>query len=116
MKQGKVWGVTEEIFNNGTISVNILLIQKGGFCSEHQHAQKENLFFVISGALEISQWAGCSEGERPDVTRLGPGQSTTIPVGAWHKFKALEDTYCIEIYAVRFNGEDIRRRTQGGRT
>src|SRR4030042_534928 len=115
MKQGKVWGETEEIFNNGTISVNHLWIAKGGYCSEHQHSRKSNLFHVISGILEITQWPGSSEGEKPDVTILGPDQQAAVPVGIWHKFRALENTRCLEIYAVRFSDEDITRRNHGGR-
>jgi len=113
-KQGKVWGETEEIFNNGTVSVNVLKIRRGGYCSEHQHAQKTNLFHIISGKLSISQWRGCSEGEGPDLTVLCGGQSTLVPIGVWHKFQAIEDTLCIEIYAVKINGDDITRRNQGG--
>jgi quercetin dioxygenase-like cupin family protein len=113
-KQGKVWGETEEIYNNGTISINVLEIKKGGFSSEHQHGRKVNMFHVISGRLEIDQWPGVSEGEKPDMTVLEAGQQTLIPIGAWHGFKALEDTLCLEIYAVRLIGEDIARRTHGG--
>jgi len=113
-KQGKVWGETEEVFNNGVLSVNSLWIAKGGFCSEHQHAQKTNVFYVISGALEIFQWPGSTEGEKPDVTVLGPGQQTIVPVGVWHKFQALENTRCLEIYTAWFRGPDITRRTHGG--
>lgn len=113
-KQGKVWGMTEEILNNGSISVNVLQIKRDGFCSEHQHSQKINMFHVISGRLEISQWNGCSEGEMADVTVLESGQSTIVPMGVWHMFRAIEDTLCIECYAVKFSGEDIIRRTRGG--
>lgn len=103
------------MFSNGTISVNLLQIYKGGYCSEHQHGQKMNMFHVIDGKLEVSQWPGTSEGERPDVTILEAGQSTIIPVGVWHKFRALENTTCLEVYSIRFTGLDICRRTQGGR-
>ena len=74
-----------------------------------------NMFHVIDGRLEISQWLGVSEGEKPDVTVLEAGQSTIIPIGVWHKFKALENTVCLEVYSVQFTGPDIHRRTQGGR-
>ena len=114
MKQGKVWGETEQVFNDGTISVNFLEIKKGGFCSEHQHSQKMNMFYVISGHLQVSQWPGASEGEQPDITGLKAGQSTTVPVGSWHMFRAIEDTICLEIYEIRFSGPDITRRSHGG--
>ena len=114
MKQGKVWGETEEIFNNGVVSLNVLNIKRGGYCSEHQHSSKTNVFFVLSGRLEISQWPGSTEGEVPDVTVLEKGGSTRIPPGVWHKFRALEPTECLEYYLVLFSGPDITRRSRGG--
>ena len=113
-KQGKIWGETEEIYNNGILSVNVLHVKKGGFCSEHQHARKSNLFHIVSGRLQIVQWQGCTEGEAPDATVAVSGESTAIPAGVWHQFEALEDTLCLEIYEVRFSGDDITRRTHGG--
>ena len=49
-----------------------------------------------------------------DKTILKAGQSTVIPFDMWHKFKAITDVECIETYEVKFGGEDIERRTQGG--
>lgn len=111
MKQGKIWGETEKVFSNGIISVHFLSIKKGGYCSEHFHRQKTNKFYVIKGDLEISLW---QEGKICDKTILRDGQSTIIPFGVWHKFKALTNVECIEVYEVKFNGEDIKRRNQGG--
>ena len=108
-KQGKIWGETEGIFNNGIVSVNHLKIKKGGHCSEHRHSKKSNIFFVISGNLVSEIWRGVS-----DETVVWPGESTTIEPGVYHKFRALTDVECLEIYEVRFDGEDIERRTVGG--
>lgn len=115
-KQGKIWGTTEEIFNNGMVSVNVLNIKKGAFCSEHQHAQKSNLFHVLSGTIEIDQWNGVAEGDIADVTTLRAGESSVIHPGAWHRFRAVVDSVVIEIYEIKFRSEDIIRRTRGGRT
>lgn len=113
MKKGKIWGYTEDIFSNGILSVHFLNINKGGYCSEHFHRQKTNKFYVISGELEISIW---QDKDTCDKTILKAGQSTTVPFDVWHKFKALTDVECIEIYEIKFSGEDIERRTQGGMT
>jgi len=110
-KTGKIWGETENIFSNGIVSIHFLNIKKGGYCSEHFHRQKTNRFHVISGELEISVW---QDRNTCDKTILRAGQSTTIPFDMWHKFKALTDVECIEVYEVKFGGEDIERRTQGG--
>ena len=116
MIHGKVWGTTEDVFTDGdTVAAHLLHVQRGGYCSEHQHAHKANLFHVLSGRLEIERWPGGSgEGARPDVTVLGPGQSTAVETGVWHRFRAAEDTVCLEICHGALVGDDIQRRSQGG--
>ena len=116
MKQGKIWGTTELIYTDGkNTSVNLLNITKGGYCSEHQHAYKTNIFHVIKGTLRIKTWpSGSAEGQTPDITIIGPGEQTLICSGAWHSFVALEPVECLEIYIGKLCGEDIIRRTPGG--
>jgi len=111
MKQGKVWGETEELFNSGTVSVHYLKIKKGGYCSEHRHHSKANIFYVIQGNLALTIWN--SKGGQ-DETIIWQGESSEIPPGVYHKFRALTDVECLEIYEVKFRGADIERRTQGG--
>jgi len=110
VKQGKIWGTTQELFNNGVVSINHLKIKEGGYCSEHKHLKKSNIFFVISGNLAIEIW----HGDTKDETVVWPGEMTTIKPGVFHKFRALTDVECLEVYEVCFDGEDIERRTQGG--
>ena len=112
MKQGKIWGETEEIFNNGIISVHHLKIKKGRFCSEHRHRFKSNIFFVLSGNLKLTIWT--SEDKEPDDTVVWQGESSEIPPGVYHKFTGLTDVECIEICETKLRGEDIERRTEGG--
>lgn len=111
MKQGKVWGDTEELFNNGIISIHHLKIKKGGFCSEHSHRFKSNIFFVLSGNLKLSIWTSV---DNEDDTVIWQGESSEVPPGVYHKFTALTDVECLEIYEVKLKGEDIERRTEGG--
>ena len=111
-KQGKVWGETEEIFNNGIISIHFLKINKGGYCSEHSHDFKSNIFFVIQGNLKISIW---NQEKVSDDTVLWAGESCEIPPKVFHKFEAMTDVDCLEIYETKLRGEDINRRTQGGK-
>lgn len=110
-KAGKVWGETEEIFNNGIVSVNRLKIKKGGFCSEHYHERKSNMFFIISGNLLVRIWK--IDGI-VDETVIWPGESTTIKPGVTHQFRAQTDVDCFEIYEVELKDDDIFRRTTGG--
>jgi len=109
-KQGKIWGETEEIYNNGIVSVHHLKIKKGGYCSEHRHDYKSNRFFVISGNLQIRIW----NGDDVDDTVIWPGESCEIEPLVYHQFKALTDVECLEIYEVKLVEPDIERRKKGG--
>ena len=111
MRQGKDWGYMTEIFRNAMVSAHHLEINKGGFCSEHIHKFKFNVFYVTSGKLKITIWR---ENDVKDITILTIGQKSSVPPGFYHMFEGLEKTECIEIYQVLLIGEDIDRRTQGG--
>ena len=111
MRQGKSWGYTTRFFQNGIVSAYHLEIRKGGFCSEHKHRFKFNLFYVISGSLEITIW---KDAQTKDITVIGKGQSTAVPPGLWHMCRALEPTQCLETSEVQLHEPDIERRTQGG--
>lgn len=113
MKQGKIWGETEKVYSDGsTLSVHRIRILPGGYSSEHRHGLKANVFIVLGGRLEIALWPPGRE--VPDTTVLGPGETTHVPCGVWHMFRALEPVDCLELYHGTLVGEDIERRTQGG--
>jgi len=113
-KKGKVWGETSKLLGWGIHEVHYLSIKKNGFCSEHKHANRTNYFFVISGKLLIRVWVdGISH--MVDETVLGPGESTMVPLNAWHQFHALEDCRVIESYEMKGASNDIQRRSQGGK-
>ena len=111
MTQGKVWGRTTEFFRNALVSAHHITIKKGGFCSQHKHAHKYNLFYVISGKLLIRIWR---DKNTIDETLLCAGQSSAVSPGFYHKFWALEDTEAIEVYQVFLEDPDIERQTGGG--
>ncbi len=106
----KVWGRTIELFHNNTTSTHYLEIKAGGYCSEHKHAQKANIFFIIEGKLEITEWPDAPE----HITILKPGDVYAVPTDIWHRFRAIIDVKCIEIYNYMYDGKDIKRRTVGG--
>lgn len=112
MKEGKAWGETTGLVQAPLFSIHYLRVEKGGYCSEHRHAAKKNLFFVLVGRLRIRIW-------RPegivDVVDLGPEQETEIPPGVYHQFEGLESTLAIEVCEVELEPGDIDRRTHGGK-
>ncbi|OGD22327.1 MAG: hypothetical protein A2Y70_03040 [Candidatus Aminicenantes bacterium RBG_13_64_14] len=111
-KEGKVWGETTDVIETPFFSIHYLSVEAGGFCSEHRHEAKKNIFFVLAGRLRIRIWR---EGGLVDEIDLLAGQDTEIPPGVYHQFRAIEPTLAIEIYEVELRPGDIERRTRGGR-
>lgn len=109
-KEGKIWGENILIFKNDNIQINQIYIKKGGRCSKHMHRNKNNLFFVQSGELEVEEW---KPGGLIDVTILKSEQMTEIKSGIYHRFTAKEDTYVIEIYYLFIDENDIVREDTG---
>lgn len=111
IRQGKNWGYTTKFFENAIVSAHHLEINEGGYCSEHYHKYKFNLFYVISGKLELTIWR---KGKTKDVTIVGPGQASAISPSFYHMFKGITKCEAIEIYQVLLIDPDIERRTEGG--
>jgi len=112
IKHGKKWGTTFLVFKNEFIKICFIDIKKGGYSSKHSHKVWTNHFSVISGRLKIYQWT--DEGFQ-DETTLNPGESTFIPEGIKHKFEALTNVQCIEVYTPpKVSDEDIDRDDTGG--
>lgn len=109
--QGKVWGTTKCLFANCGSEVHEIHAIKGGYCSKHKHLNKHNRFYVQSGKLQIITWTATGE----DKVVIGPGEFTDVPPGVFHRFRALEDTTCLEIYWTNdINSADIVREDIGG--
>ena len=111
--QGKVWGKTQDIFKNCNFELHIIEIKKNGYCSTHQHEHKFNAFYIEKGKLKITIYE--TDYDLVDETIVSAGDLTTAKPGAYHKFEALEDTICYEIYWVELNHNDIKRKDVGGR-
>lgn len=111
MKYSKFWGNTELIWSGSNVEIHRIEVLKGGFCSEHKHETKYNMFYVENGELEISIW---NDNGIIDNTVIRNGESTSVSPGIFHKFMALSDTIAYEIYYTELNNTDIIRRTVGG--
>jgi len=114
MIESKVWGTTLCVSKNALSEVHYLEIVSGGYCSEHRHVKKWNKFIVTDGLLKVTIFNTKDFG--PDMCYIiGPGESLDVKPGDFHRFDALEDTNCIEVYWVEdVLSTDIERRTQGG--
>lgn len=111
IKQSKIWGTTTEIFRNGIVELHRIQIKPGGYCSEHTHKYKYNMFIVETGRLKVTTWKAS---DIKDVTEIGPQEQTVVPPGEKHLFEALSCTVAYELYWVELQGEDIERMTVGG--
>jgi quercetin dioxygenase-like cupin family protein len=111
MKYGKVWGITQQLFNKNNVAIHRITINKGSSCSEHYHDYKYNMFYIEKGKLLIKHWQ--TDYDLVDETILEDGESSTIPPKHFHQFIALEDTIAYEIYYVELSDNDINRKTCG---
>jgi mannose-6-phosphate isomerase-like protein (cupin superfamily) len=116
--EAKPWGSTELLFFDGRSQINRISIVDHGYSSRHLHANKVNVFVVLSGRLVVSTFLIDRHKERLDrEVILGSGQSVVIEPGVVHRFLALEPTEAIEAYFSR-QGEvkldDIERFDSNG--
>lgn len=113
MKNGKIWGSTQEILTKNNVSIHRIFALKGGSCSKHLHNHKYNLFFVEKGKLLIRHWQ--NDYDLVDETILADGEMCIIPPMHYHQFIAIEDTIAYEIYYVELEDSDITRETCGSK-
>lgn len=112
MIQGKVWGSTRKLFARNNVEIHRIEAKQWRTCSKHRHAHKVNVFFVERGLLAVDVWK--KDYPLVDRTLLGPGESTAVKAGEYHRFVAYEDTVAFEIYYVELDENDIERETCGG--
>lgn len=112
IKQGKVWGSTQELFFKNNVEIHRIETKKGGFCSKHKHRHKYNAFFVESGSIKVKVWK--NDYDLVDEITLSKGDMTTVKPGEFHLFESVEDSVVYEIYWVELLKDDIDRETVGG--
>ena len=111
MKYGKIWGTTRPLLQTPFVEVHHIKINKGGQCSYHQHKHKWNMFYVISGDLEIH--VSKNSYALMDVSRLTAGEYTTVSPREKHFFLAKTNVEALEIYYPEPLSEDIVRENIG---
>jgi len=114
--QKKLWGQTWPLFRDDNLLIMRLLVGAGGYCSEHYHRNRSNLFVVHHGVLLVRTETRGGEWETRAITG---GQSLLVPTGSVHQFEARTLVLCDEVYYPCSGGKidvnDIVRRTEGGR-
>ena len=111
--QGKVWGKTQQLFQNSNFELHRIEVKKGGFCSKHQHKHKFNAFYIEQGKLKVIVYE--NDYDLIDETIISTGEMTIAKPRTYHRFEAIEDTICYEIYWVELSHNDIQRVDVGGK-
>jgi len=130
----KAWGRNFLIARDAKSDLCLLDIDHGGYCSEHRHWHKFNLFQVQAGRLLLTLWsdddgqmsprAGGGWTMHEDGDRMcrivEPGDPPVyLPPRYFHCFEALAPTLAYEFCACEAPNEiidpnDIERRTESG--
>ena len=110
MIEAKVWGKVQRIISKEMFEVNRIEIVEGGYCSEHKHQYKYNGFYVESGELKITTW----DNDLVQNVMLFSGDYLQVEPNVSHKFNAVSNVVCYEIYWVQISEDDIQRGMKGG--
>jgi len=115
--QRKCWGEVRHCFASPAAAVSYLEVVEGAWCSRHWHADRVNMFVVLTGKIIVEEW---EEGGAVGTHCLGPGDAFTVPANVIHRFSVLESGQVIEIYYPSRSGatvraDDIFRIDEGGR-
>lgn len=116
---GKPWGNAHDVHATDGVLVRAITVEGGGFCSRHLHRDKDNLFHVLSGELEVVLYSA-TDGHPTSWTTLHAGEQLWVPAGVQHRFRAYADCIAVEVYRPARAGavlsdDDIVRLEQGGR-
>ena len=114
MKQGKVWGTTEQLIVTPMIEIHRINILSNSHCSMHKHEFKYNLFYVLYGDIEVH--VRKNDYDLVDITKLKEGEWTTVSPNEYHMFKTNRNaTSVLEFYYLGSISKDIIRETVGGK-
>jgi mannose-6-phosphate isomerase-like protein (cupin superfamily) len=110
IEQSKAWGYTTEILVTPSFELHKIFVERGGYCSIHEHMGKNNSFYILSGVLQITEWIN----EEKVHKLLRANDLYTCDKGVRHQFKAISQVDALEIYHSRIDPKDIIRYSKGG--
>jgi quercetin dioxygenase-like cupin family protein len=107
----KVWGLTTCLLELPSIQVHRIVFNKGGVCSKHYHAARNNAFYVVSGALRVQRFYEPMMVKTDDMLT---GDFLVVPAGVVHRFEGITAGVALEIYyPADVSTSDIVRLSQG---
>ena len=93
---GVVWLIAKRLGNSDQQSFGRVTVFGGQKIPNHRHVDSDEVLHLISGRFE--QQVG------EDVYTLEPGDTISIPAGAWHRAQALGDAEAVGV--ISFNSAD----------
>jgi mannose-6-phosphate isomerase-like protein (cupin superfamily) len=96
----KPWGIYHVVDQGPGFKVKRIIVEDGGRLSLQSHARRSEHWTVVTGLATVTV--------NTSVSKLTPGQSIDIPLGAKHRLECL-DGGIVEVIEVQFGdylGED----------
>jgi mannose-6-phosphate isomerase len=90
----KPWGYELIYAANERYLGKVLFIRAGEQLSLQFHRVKDETIYVHSGRIELEVG---EPGRSPDVEVVGPGRAFRFEPGVVHRWRALEDTFVLEV-------------------
>jgi|DEB0MinimDraft_10_1074344.scaffolds.fasta_scaffold02307_2 mannose-6-phosphate isomerase-like protein (cupin superfamily) len=107
----KGWGYEKWIANCPEYCGKILFIAQGKRCSWHYHQNKDEVFYVQRGVVEVI-YSKNDNDEIADKILLCEGDKFHVPRGMRHQMYALRDTEILE-FSTEHRDEDSHRIKRG---
>lgn len=93
-----------------------LLVHSGHMCSLHRHPRKDEVFYLLEGALLV-EWTYHPQGHELQSHKMAPGDRFHVPSGMWHRFTSLtlppDFSRIIEVSTFH-SDDDVERLAPGG--
>ena len=90
----KPWGYELVYAATDVYLGKVLFIRAGEQLSLQFHRKKDEVIYIHSGRIELEVG---EPGRTPDVEVVGPGRAFHFKPGTVHRWRALEDTFVLEV-------------------
>lgn len=92
----KDWGKAFPIYKDSQVRIVRIEIEKGWQCSLHYHEHCDNLFHVLSGILEVTEYQ--FDGYSRSRMLYGDSEDYIVRSKKKHRFRSYTPVVAIEIY------------------
>jgi len=103
----KGWGHEEWVANSEKYCGKILRFEAGKRCSWHYHNIKDEVFYLLSGKLELKVSHG-DDLQEAQTLMLEKGDVFHVTTGMRHQMIAIEDSELLEVSTQHFEEDSIR--------